>query len=339
MRSGQRTLGMFIGLMAWLSTGIVEGEPSRQAKSKQHPRTISAPTNAVEGARHAIVVLEQGGRPLSLGFVLADDGRILTALSPLGRETAVDIRYADGARGRAHLEHSDRAWDLALLAPERAHRTPGLAAAESPANVKSRLSAFTASARRLRAIPVLMRGRTTFLGKETRRNEALELAGSLGESDLGTPILDETGAVVALATRGCLLVDGGRGEACLPVPVGAPVAVLRRFLSTAPTPPPPAPWLGAQVVPDATPYARGLRIQAVQPESPAHEARLRGGPKEQADLVVAVDGVPVATPEALSEAIRRRAVGDVVTFLVLGAGQFREVPVVLQAAPTTSATE
>src|SRR5690606_22520004 len=63
------------------------------------------------------------------------------------------------------------------------------------------------------------------------------------------------------------------------------------------------------------------------------KARLRGGPTDKADLVVAVDGVPVATPEALAEQIQRRAVGESVKLLVLGQGQYREVRVVLEAAP------
>lgn len=337
MKIRQRRLGALIGLASWLSAGLVMGEPARPRTKA--PREVSKASAKGESARRAIVVVERGGQPVSLGFVLAEDGRILTARSPLGDDPVVELRYADGARVRARLHHSDPAWDLALLAPTAHRKTEGLAASESPSGHTSRLTAFSAASQRPRAVPVLIRGRTTFLGQESRQTDALELAASLGPSDLGTPIIDEAGAVVALATRGCLLVEGGKAEACLPVPVGAPVAVLRRFLSTAPAPIPPQPWLGARVIADATPYARGLRIQAVQPNSPAAEAKLRGGSGEQGDLVVAVDGRPVTSPEALAELIRARSVGDSVTLLVLGGGQFREVPVVLRAAPPSSLTE
>lgn len=341
MKIGQQGLGALVGLAAWLSTVAAVGEPSRSNRQvgARTQRVISAASEGSEGARRAIVVIERDGRPLSLGFILADDGRILTARSPLGDGPVVDVRYADGARSRARLQHEDADWDLALVAPAMNRQSDGLAASDAPSGPAARLTAFTAASRRPQAIPVLVRGRTTFLGQESRHFDALELAASLGPSDLGTPIIDETGAVVALATRGCLLVEGGRGEACLPVPVGAPVAVLRRFLGGAKAPLPPQPWLGARVVADATPLARGVRVQAVQPRSPADEARLRGGPAEQGDLVVAVDGRPVTSPEALAEAIRSRSVGDSVTLLVLGDGQFREVPVVLRAAPPSSGTD
>lgn len=341
MKIGQQGLGALVGLAAWLSAATVVGEPSRSNRPSgaRSPNVISAASKGSESARRSLVVVERDGRPLSLGFILADDGRILTARSPLGDTSVVEIRFADGARSRARLQHEDADWDLALLAPAMNRQSHGLAASEAPSGPAARLTAFTAASHRPQAVPVLIRGRTTFLGQESRRLDALELAASLGPSDLGTPIVDETGAVVALATRGCLLVEGGGGEACLPIPVGAPVAVLRRFLSGAKAPLPPQPWLGARVVADATPHARGVRIQAVQPRSPADEARLRGGPAEQGDLVVAVDGHPVTSPEALAEAIRSRSVGDSVMLLVLAGGQFREVPVVLRAAPPSSGTD
>lgn len=325
---------MILGVAAWLSAAFAHGEPGRRPRISRArgPRVMSSVSNAAESARQFVVVLERGGRQLSLGFVLADDGRILTARSPLGDLETVDIRYADGVRVRARIEHSDSAWDLALVTPSTPHETEGLPASESSAASGKQLAAFAGSGQGLRATPVLVRGRTSYFDKKLRQSDALELAGSLGPSDLGTPIVDETGAVVALATRGCLLVQGG--DACLPAPVGAPVAALRKFLSTAPEAAPAMPWLGARVVADATPYARGLRIEAVQPASPAERAGLRGGPRDRADLVVAIDGQPTTTPEMLAEAIRDRAVGDLVTLLVFGLGQFREVSVVLEAAPS-----
>jgi serine protease Do len=58
-----------------------------------------------------------------------------------------------------------------------------------------------------------------------------------------------------------------------------------------------------------------------------------GSSAGQADLVVAVDGLPVQTPEALAAAINQRGVGDSVELLVFGNGRFRQVNLVLRAAP------
>lgn len=332
MNGLQRGMVWLVGSVALLGASPTEGRPSR-GSSHDRPVVAEAPRAAAR-ARESVVVVEREGRAVGLGFVLADDGRILTARSPLGEDGAgLVVRLPDGSRSRARIDHAEAAWDLALLATEARPRAEGLVASELGSTPGAPLTAFALASSRLRTIPVLVRGRTSFAGQRSRKNEALELVASLGLSELGTPIVDADGAVVALSTRGCLLVEGEAGDECVPVAVGAPVAVLRRFLSEAPQPEPPTPWLGARVVADATPYARGLRIQAVQPASPAAKARLRGGATEKADLVVAVDGVPVATPEALGEQIRSRSVGDSVKLLVLGQGRFREVRVVLDAAP------
>jgi serine protease Do len=81
----------------------------------------------------------------------------------------------------------------------------------------------------------------------------------------------------------------------------------------------------------------GVRIMAVAPQSPAQKAGLKGGSgtgTDSPDRIVAVDGLPVDTPQKLADAIGKRAIGDQVKLLLLGgAGSFREVAVVLRAAP------
>lgn len=331
MTLGARKLLGLVGVAMGLSAAAVYAEPSR-GRGPASELSLSS-----KRARAALVTVERDGHPIALGFVLGDDGRVLTARSPLGDRGEVAVRYADGSRAPARLEHSDSAWDLALLTPRALRRVEGLAASEAPVRPEARLAAFSFASERLRAVPVLLRKRASYLGQRPRDLEPYEVLGGMGMGDLGTPVLDHSGTVVAMVTRGCLPVDERGRASCLPVPVGAPVPVLRQFLRTAPALEPPSPWLGAKVVADVTPYARGVRIRAVQAASPADQARLRGGPDDQGDLVVAIDGVPVPTPEALAEAIRRRKVDDLVFLLVLTDGQFREVPVVLKAAPRPSA--
>ena len=65
------------------------------------------------------------------------------------------------------------------------------------------------------------------------------------------------------------------------------------------------------------------------PSSPAEKAAL----KPTTDLIVAVDGHPIDTPEKLAELIGKHAPGDTVKLLVFAGEQFREVSVALRAAP------
>jgi S1-C subfamily serine protease len=68
-----------------------------------------------------------------------------------------------------------------------------------------------------------------------------------------------------------------------------------------------------------------VRIIAVAPSSPAERAGLR----PHADVIVAVDGRHLETPERLAEVIGRHAVAETVKLLVLNDDGFREVAVTL----------
>jgi serine protease Do len=54
-------------------------------------------------------------------------------------------------------------------------------------------------------------------------------------------------------------------------------------------------------------------------------------------VILAVDGVPVTSPEELADAIRTHAVGEKVPLMVLGGGKYRQVTVLLRAAPDPKA--
>jgi S1-C subfamily serine protease len=75
-------------------------------------------------------------------------------------------------------------------------------------------------------------------------------------------------------------------------------------------------------------------VSAVAQDSPAAAAGLRPGPSAaQADLIVAVDGTPVASLVELNEAVRSRVAGDSIELLLFGMGRYRHVSVKPQPAP------
>ena len=76
--------------------------------------------------------------------------------------------------------------------------------------------------------------------------------------------------------------------------VGAPVSAIRSFLTKAPAASvAPAPWLGIRGETDAGGSVRGVKVMAVAPQSPAEKAGL----KPSADVIAAVDGQPIDSPE------------------------------------------
>jgi serine protease Do len=291
-----------------------------------------------------VVTLLRNGVPVAIGTVLASDGRILTALSGLSGFEEADVRYADGTVVHARLGRSDRALDLALLVPEPNRWPDGLKASEfDPSGLDVR-AILPVHGPRLGLAPATLNGWANAFapgGKRLFQMLAVNIQGPLA----GAPLLDIAGDVVAVLVRACK-GDGSEGPTdvasptnpnanagspeCQPIVVGAPVSSIRSFLWPSKAPPAAAgaPWVGVRVEPELSANVRGVRVVAVAPGSPADRAGLR----PSTDVIVAIDGRPVGTSEALAEAIAQHVPGDTVKLLVFRAGQFRELPVVLRAA-------
>jgi predicted metalloprotease with PDZ domain len=94
---------------------------------------------------------------------------------------------------------------------------------------------------------------------------------------------------------------------------------------------PPSPFLGIAGTAVTEPV-KGVRVVAVAPDSPASKASL----KPHDDVIVAVGGRPVDSPEALANVIGEHAIGETVQLLVFGAATFRTAAVVLKANPATT---
>ncbi|WP_437607753.1 S1C family serine protease [Sorangium sp. So ce834] len=311
-------------------------DPKRVPAEKDKDRDKAEPP-VEERAARGVAIVERGGQVLGLGAVLAGDGRILTALSPLGAGNDLTARLADGTTVRVKLGHHDRVWDLALLVPQTGRWTEGLtASSRDPVRQDAQIRSFSAARGKVAAVPIVLRSHRTLLGGDDRQlDDAIELGSRVSPLDLGAPLIDEDGRVVAILGRGCA---PNEGKPCTPVAFGAPISAIRGFLrAVPPTAVQPAGWLGIQGVGEAAPVAKGVRVTEVHPGSPADEARLKGGDRATSDMILAVDGVPVTSPEALADAIRMHAVGEKVPLTLLSGGKYRQVTVVLRAAPDPKA--
>jgi serine protease Do len=319
--------------------------------------------NAAE-VRQGVVRLERGGRPLGMGAVLRSDGRILTALSPLGHGNYVQARFADGSVLGVRVVHSDRAWDLALLAPEGGHWTLGLrpSVLERPA-VGSALFRFRARGGRLEEGALTVSAVQTLLGRDgATLSDVLVPSSRPGDDELGMPLFDERGEVAAIVVQACA---PAATHDCQLGAYGAPVSALKQFLRRAPAREPlPAASLGFRGVAAHDGSVAGVRVLSVDPNGPAARAGLRGEGAGKgapnADLIVAVQDAPVTTPEELRDAINRLAMSPrggspaaskpgesqpegskpeaasaagerSVRLLVFGSGKFREVSLPVRA--------
>lgn len=304
--------------------------PPAPAKSSEAATTEAKPS--VEQLRRGIVSIERGGRVVALGSVLDGDGRILTALAPLGRDAQVDVRYADGTTVRARLGHQAKNWDLALLVPLSGRWTDGLRAGKPPPEA-TMLGTFQARGKAVAPLPLRVRGRIDARTDEgTVLPEALDLELRGAGVALGAPLIDDAGAVAGVLVRAC---RADEASVCVMTFIGAPVSAIRGFLAQTPKDAVrPAPFLGIAGAADGGGFSKGVRVLALAPGSPAAKAGLRASPERgKADLIVAVDGVPVDTPDNLAAAVGKYGVSAQVRLLLLRNDRFVEVPVVLEAAP------
>jgi serine protease Do len=281
--------------------------------------------------RKGLVTVELGGRPAGVGTVLGGDGRVLTALSALGGAEQADIRYHDGHVVKARVGHKDAAWDLALLVPLSGRWTEGFRAGVFDPNGDLRVYGLVQG--KVGAIVFKPKGDAAAVARN-----GTELPGAYDietpSAPLpGTPIVDATGSAVGIVARACRKPADGvapKPGPCVLAWTGVPTAPIRNFLVHTPvTAVAPTPWVGVNGAPDSTSVAKGVRVMAVAPGSPAEKAGLKPG----ADLIIAVDGSPVETPERMADLIAHHAVGETVKVLVLSGEKFREVGIVLRPAP------
>lgn len=314
-------------------------------------RPAGASAGLAKELMQGVARLERGGRTIGQGAVLRSDGRILTALSPLGHGNFIQARFADDSTLSVRVVASDRVWDLALLAPEGGHWTEGLRPSVlEPPVAGAVLSRFRARGSRLEEASSTLAGRQPVLGRDgATLSDVLVLSSRFGEDELGSPLFDERGDVAAIVIQACTPTVP---KSCQLAAFGAPVSALKQFLKKAPAREPlPATWIGLRGAAAHDGSVAGVRIMTIDPGGPAERAGLRGssglsedgGPS--GDLIVAVDDAPVATPEEMSDAINRLALGGaaaepkpggdstaaaqaverVVRLLVFGSGKFREV--------------
>jgi hypothetical protein len=313
-----------------MTIGSEPAPPASAAPGKAAAK-LPAPKTPVEAAIQQVVMLERGGRPIAIGVPLNGDGRILTALSPLTHGNQIFARYPEGQLVPVRMSYSDRAWDFALLTPMGDTRRSGLKASHAaPPAAGTKLHALSyVRDKQLGVRDVTIKAKDTFRGTDSAElADAYELSSPPKASDLGTPLVNDLGEVVAIVARACSMSDK---RSCTLAPYAAPLSAVRDFLRAAPARK--SHWLGVQVVAFDAGFARGVRVEAVSPESPAASSGLRPGPAGVGDVVLAVDGKPVASAETFADAIENREPSAPARLTVLTDGRYREVLLVTSLPP------
>jgi S1-C subfamily serine protease len=318
--SGNNAVGRQQGVLA-LDSG--ETFSAAELYERAAPSVVSISARTVQPG--ATAFQSQTGSEIGVssgsGFVLDEDGRIVTNAHIVSGVTAVQVTFPDGQMVSAQVIGKDEETDLAVLrvAPEQLDLRP-LELADSPSAQPGDRVVAVGNPTGLQAI-----AGTGRISAADRRIEApggyvidglLETDAVIEPATSGGPLLGADGRVVGITSR--LGEDTG---------YAVPADIAREVLSELEESHKVIrPWLGVR----GREAPGGLAVIDVNTGGPADRAALRAG-----DVVQSIDGVEVDTFAELLDEVERRAVGDTVELHVLRSGAPLEISVRLEERPAT----
>ena len=148
------------------------------------------------------------------------------------------------------------------------------------------------------------------LGISGKRLDLIQTDAAINPGNSGGPLLNADGEVIGINT----LVRTGPGAGLgFAIPINRARVIAQQLVETGRARHPMI-GIGLSPVPSPKPGAAipsGAVIRSVQPGGPAARAGLR-----EEDVIVAIDGRPMADPAAVVSAIERRGIGDALTVTV-----------------------
>ena len=286
---------------------------------------------------------------LGSGFLINDDGYILTNYHVISGGRQIRVTLDDQTQYDASRLDIDRSDDLALIMIRpRKHLTflplgdsdklqvgQKVLAIGNPFGLEGTLTAGVVSSI----------GRTIQANEGERLEGMIQTDAAINGGNSGGPLLDSMSNVIGINTAILGEKNIGIGFA---LPINRAKALLDDYRAGRVTE---RPHLGATTVPVAGDLAQalnlpakgGLLVQQVQPGSSADAAGLRGAQglvivgNEQlgvgGDLIMAVDGQPVDREDAVVRVLARKRVGDTIELTIFRNGRTLTVRMKLLRAP------
>ncbi len=345
------TAGGVGGAAAWQEWGPSTSSPAQlstlpvsQTTSTVQPATGSVAAVA-KAALPSVVQIEtktETGAATGSGIIIRADGYILTNNHVVeGSNGTVQVLFSDGHMESAKVVGTTSAYDLAVIHVDRTDLKPlvlgdssamvvgdPVIAVGSPLGLDSTVTTGIVSA--------LNRPVTTGQTASTSAHiAAIQTDAAINPGNSGGPLLNMSGEVIGInsaiaALPGATQATGagsiGLGFA---IPSNQARRVAEQLIATGTAT---VPAIGAQL--DSSYAGRGVRVadssqltagsSAVVPGSPAAQAGIVGG-----DIIVGLDGTPVADASSAIAIIRSHAPGDTMTFTLERGGKDIDVTVTL----------
>jgi S1-C subfamily serine protease len=271
------------------------------------------------------------------GFIVDDQGHILTNNHVIDNAQTVDVTLYNKKKYKATVIGVDRVHDLALL---QIHGATGL----QPATLSDSTNLLVGQLVYAIGNPfgfsgTMTRGmisaiRSVQLPNGNTIEDAIQTDASVNPGNSGGPLLNSHGDVIGITTMIASNPNGGADQSAgigFAIPISTAKAVLQDFMRYGRVRRPSLDIVTLPIGPDEAqeiglPADYGILIERVLPGGAAQQAGLRGGTELAykgntqvmlgGDLIVAVDGQEITTPQDLSNALNAHHAGDTVVLTI-----------------------
>jgi len=265
------------------------------------------------------------------GFIITDDGYIITNNHVVTDADEIAVSLQDGRSADAALVGRSPAYDLAVLDVELSDLTPlplgdsdevvvgdPVVAVGSPLGLEGTVTSGIVSAVN-RPVTAGGQGEVSFIN-------AIQTDAAINPGNSGGPLLDAAGRVVGVNTSIATLTSfaGQAGSIGLgfAIPINQARVTAEQIIADGEAS---YPIIGATL--DQEQSGQGVGIESVVDGGPAESAGLRAG-----DRIIALDGVPVRGPDELIVVIRAQEPGATVELTIDRGGRQETLSVVLGSA-------
>jgi serine protease Do len=280
---------------------------------------------------------ELRGTSLGSGFVINDEGYVLTNNHVVKDATDIKVRLTDGREFEAKLVGRDPATDVALIRLQNVQgKLPTVALGDSDALEQGDFVLAIGS-------PLGFRESVTFgiVSAKDRQltgspfDDFLQTDAAINQGNSGGPLFNMKGEVVGINTA---IISPQIGSG---IGFAVPINVAKQLMPQLQKGRVARGYLGVTVS-ELTPDfmqgfgikegTKGALVQNVAPKAPAAKAGIQPG-----DVVVAVNGKPVDTSAALTRAVSSVAPGGKVTLTVLRGNEKKDIVAVAAQRPDEEA--
>jgi putative serine protease PepD len=263
------------------------------------------------------------------GFVVDANGTLVTNAHVVGDASRVQIQFSDDRTATATVRGVDRSSDLAVLNVDTS-QTGRLHALEFADSSTVRTGQLAVAIGSPFALPqTATAGIVSGTGRHIQAPDGFQIDSviqtdaPINPGNSGGPLLDANGRVIGVNSQ---IETGGSGNGNVGIGFAIPSNTVRdviprlergETIQRA--------YLGVSTTDSSTP---GAVVGSTTPGSPAAQAGIRAG-----DVIVAVGGTTVQTPDDVAAAIQDRRPGERVTVEVRRNGQTQTLDVTLAARP------